>query len=166
MEKSCRKCAPKAIPDPFLILLNNSEQPLHARISFKNEIFWKRIFKKPLKSYFYLFFRTQSLLIGKLIKRGLELMTSCFQVMKQVQKYSFICYILSSQVWWRNAEQFLSYPKNYIWKFMEVNSWHKLFHFYLSFRIWKVWKGREKITKIWITQEQKELFRWNKKHFS
>ena len=25
---------------------------------------------------------------------------------------------------------------------------------------------KEKITKIWITEERKELFRWNKKHFS
>ena len=25
---------------------------------------------------------------------------------------------------------------------------------------------KEKITKIWISREQKELFRWNKKHFS
>ena len=41
----------------------------------------------------------------------------------------------------------------------------KLFHFYLSFWIWKVWKGREKITKNWISREWKELFRWNKKHF-
>ena len=36
-------------------------------------------------------------------------------------------------------------PKNYICKFMQVNSWHhKLFHFHLSFWIWKVWKEREK----------------------
>ena len=32
--------------------------------------------------------------------------------------------------------------------------------------IWNIWKGREKITKIWISQERKELFRWNKKYFS
>ena len=30
-----------------------------------------------------------------------------------------------------------------------------------------MWKGRGKITKIWISREQKELCRWNKKqkHF-
>ena len=28
------------------------------------------------------------------------------------------------------------------------------------------WKGSEKITKNWISREQKELFSWNKKHFS
>ena len=33
--------------DPFLILLNNPKQPLHARNSFQNKIFWKRIIKKP-----------------------------------------------------------------------------------------------------------------------
>ena len=40
MEKSCRKCALKKLaPDPFLILVNNSKQPLHAKNSFKNKIF-------------------------------------------------------------------------------------------------------------------------------
>ena len=39
---------------------------------------------------------------------------------------------------------------------MQANSWHhKLFHFHLSFWIWKVWKEREKITKIWISWELK-----------
>ena len=28
------------------------------------------------------------------------------------------------------------------------------------------WKGREKITKNWISWERKELLRWNKKHYS
>ena len=61
----------------------------------------------------------------------------------------------------------MSYLKNYICKFEQVNSWHhKLFHFHLSFWIWKVWRGSEKITKNWISRERKELFRWNKKHFS
>ena len=82
-------------------------------------------------------------------------------------KFRKICYILSDQVWWCKVKQFLSYSKYYICKFMQVSSWHhKLFHFHLSFWIWKVWKAREKITKIGISQEGKELFRWNKKHFS
>ena len=29
----------KLVPDPFLILLNNPEQPLHPRNYFKNKIF-------------------------------------------------------------------------------------------------------------------------------
>ena len=61
----------------------------------------------------------------------------------------------------------MSYSKNYICKFMQANLWHhKLFHFYLPFWIWTVSKGREKITKIWISQEQEELLRGNKTHFS
>ena len=35
------------VPDPFLILINNPKQSLHARNSFKNKIFWKRIIKMP-----------------------------------------------------------------------------------------------------------------------
>ena len=53
--------------------------------------------------------------------------------------------------------------KNYICKFMQTNLWHrKILHFHLPF--W-IWKGREKITKIWISQEWKELPRWSKKTF-
>ena len=39
MEKSCRKCEPKASPRPFFILVNNPKQLLDARNSFKNKIF-------------------------------------------------------------------------------------------------------------------------------
>ena len=37
----------KQATDPFLILLNNPKQPLHARNFFRNNIIWKRIIKKP-----------------------------------------------------------------------------------------------------------------------
>ena len=85
----------------------------------------------------------------------------------QVQKNFFICYILSDQVWWCNVKQFLSNSKNYTCKFMQVNWWHhKLFHFHFSFWIWKLWKRKEKTTKIWICQKRKELFGWKTKHFS
>ena len=36
------------------MLVNNPKQPLHARSSFNNKIFWKRIIKKLLKSLFFL----------------------------------------------------------------------------------------------------------------
>ena len=77
-----------------------------------------------------------------------------------------ISYILSDQVWWCNIKQCLSYSKNCICKFMQANSWHhKLFIFHLSFWIWKLWKEREKIRKIWKSWEWKELFRWNRNTF-
>ena len=41
---------------------------------------------------------------------------------KQVQKKFFNCYILSDQVWWCNVQQFLSYSKNYISKFIPLPS--------------------------------------------
>ena len=68
----------KLVPDSFFILVNNPKQPLHARNSFKNKIFWNRIIKNPLKSSQYIFFQNQSLLMEEVIKnkRGLELMTS------------------------------------------------------------------------------------------
>ena len=39
MEKSCRKCATKASPSPFLIMVNDPKQSLHARISLKIRYF-------------------------------------------------------------------------------------------------------------------------------
>ena len=122
------------VPDPFIILVNNPKQPLHARNSFGNKILWKRIIKNSEKN---LTLFNQSLLM---------------------------------EVWWCNIKWFLSYSKNYICKFMQANSWHhKLFHFHLSFWVWKVWKGRwkgrENITKILISREPKELLNRNKKTF-
>ena len=79
-------------------------------------------------------------------------------------KFRKIPLLLMYQVWWCNIKPILSYSKNYICKLMQADSWHhKLFHFHLLFWIWKVWKGREKITKLWISRERKELFRWPKK---
>ena len=49
MENHAKNVHQKLAPDPFLILLNNPKQPLHARNSFKNKIFWKGIIKNPLK---------------------------------------------------------------------------------------------------------------------
>ena len=39
MENSCRKWAPKLVPDPFFILVNNPKQPWHAKDFFENKVF-------------------------------------------------------------------------------------------------------------------------------
>ena len=46
MENHAKNVHQKLAPDPFLILLNNPKQPLHARNSFKNKVFYKKIIKK------------------------------------------------------------------------------------------------------------------------
>ena len=50
MEKSCRKYASKATPDPFLIFLNNPKEPLHTKNYYKNKVFWKSIVQKSSES--------------------------------------------------------------------------------------------------------------------
>ena len=45
-----KMCTKSLVPGLFLILVNNPKPPLHARNSFKNKIFWKKITKKLLKS--------------------------------------------------------------------------------------------------------------------
>ena len=154
----------KLAPDPFLIFLNNPKQPLHARNSILNKILkkdYQRAFKKLT------FFWTQSLYRQSYQKQKVS-ETSDQSLFRLQNKFRNIpLYVIYYLTRFDDVVQFLSYSKNYIHKFMQINnSWHhKLFQFYLSFWIWKMWKRRGKVTKIWITQEWKKLFRWNKKHF-
>ena len=57
-------------------------------------------------------------------KRSLELETSPSSGYKTSSKNFFISFILSDQVWWYNIKRFLSYSKNYTFKFMQANAWH------------------------------------------
>ena len=52
---TCRNMHQKLTPDHFLVWYN-PKQSLHARNSFKNRIFWKRIIKKVLKGSLYFSF--------------------------------------------------------------------------------------------------------------
>ena len=76
MEKSCRKCAPKASSRAFF-KFGNPKQPLHARNSLKNKIFWKKIIKKVNFIFSSKPSPFQWTKLSK-INRGLELVTSPF----------------------------------------------------------------------------------------
>ena len=110
------------------------------------------------------FFRTQSLSVDKIFKniKALELATSRssgYETSSEKFLY-YLCIIWPSLM--MQYEAVFELFQNYTCKFMQANSWHhKLFYFHLSFWIWKVWKGRSKSTKIWISRERKVLFRWN-----
>ena len=128
----------------------------------KIRYFEKRLSSSLKKVYFC--FQTLSLLMDKIIKnkRGLELGPVALQATKQVQKNSFISYVLSDQVWWCNIKWFFSYSKNYICKFMQANSWHhELFLFICPFESLKFGKERKKNTKIWISRELEYLKLWH-----
>ena len=134
----------KLAPDLFLILLNTPKQPLHARKSFKNKTFWKRIIKKPSESWLYFFFHNQSLLMDKVIKnkRGLALATSRFSSHEtSSEKFFYSLYIIWPSLMMLCKAVFELFQKLVL---QLAYSWrHKLFHFHLSFWIWKLWKGRE-----------------------
>ena len=162
----------KLIPGPFFILVNNPKQPLLQGILLRIRYFERGLSKTFEKLTSFFFFRIQSLLIVKVIKNkkgselGYETSHKNLFLSYQISFQLLVIRLLPDQVWWCNVNQFLSYSKNYTCKFMHVNSrHHKLFHFHLLFWIYKVWKGRGKITKIWISWERKELFRWIKNIF-
>ena len=69
----------KLVPDPFLILVNNPKQPLHARNSFKNKVFWKdekitkfeyfekqKSFLDKIKQFFHILQKLKSQLISEI----------------------------------------------------------------------------------------------------
>ena len=66
----------KIVPDPFLILINNSKQPLHARNYVESKIFERGLLKSLQKNNLFSL-RTQSLLMNKIAKnkRCLQLVT-------------------------------------------------------------------------------------------
>ena len=72
-------------PDPFLILLINPKQPLHARNSFLKQDILKADYQKSLTKLTLFFLSNPVPFNGQ-------------DYQKQVQKYSFICYVLSDQV--------------------------------------------------------------------
>ena len=130
--------------------------------------YFQRGLSKCLKKLTLFFLSNQVLFNGQSYQKQKGSGTSdrsLFRLRNKFRKIPlFVIYYLTK---FDDVKQFLSYSKNYICKFMPTNSWHhKLFHFHLPFWIWKVWKGREKIIKVWKSRERKELFRWNKNHFS
>ena len=74
----------KVFLDPFLILVNNLKQPLHARNSFKNKIIGKRIIKNPYEKQKGIRTRDQSFfrLQNNLWKIPLLVMLPWFSVKK------------------------------------------------------------------------------------
>ena len=124
--RPCRKCAPNASPRPLFYFGTQPKTAIACKNFLKNKIFWKAIKKNLLKSKLYFFFPAQFPLMEKIIKnkRDLKLVTSTSSGYKTSQKSLFISYILSHQVWWYYMKRFLSYPKNYIFKFMQANAWH------------------------------------------
>ena len=70
------------------------------KIFFKKRYFERGLSKSFKKVNYIFFFRTQFLLMDTVIKNKsrLELVTIALQVTKQVQKHSFISYILSDKV--------------------------------------------------------------------
>ena len=75
---------------------------------------------------------------------------------KTSSKNFFISYILSNQVWWYNIKWFLNYFKNYIYKFMQGNSWHhKLLHFHFPLESGKCGKEEKKHKNVNISRMKK-----------
>ena len=124
-------------------------------------------YQKPFKKLTLFFISNPVLFNGQSYQKqkGLELVTNPSSG-HETSSEKFLCYVLPDQVWWCNVKQFLSYSKNHICKFMQVNSWHhKLFHFHMSFSIWKVWKGRKKSKKFEYLENGKSFLDEIKNNF-
>ena len=95
---------------------------------------------------------------------------SLYMLLNKFRKISLLVWkisLLPDQDWWCNIKRFLIIPK--ITSAKLFTPIHVIINYYtficpfLSGKREKEWK---KLRKNWISSEQKELFRWNKKHFS
>ena len=84
----------KLILDLFLILENNPKQPLHARNSFINQIFWKRIIKKLYKRQLYFSFEPH------VIRITLASHSYVARMYSYVIRMSLVCTRMSSICHW------------------------------------------------------------------
>ena len=157
------------VPDPFLNWVNNPKQPLDVRNSFKNKIFWKKIIKNPLKDL-PLFFLSNPLPFNDKIvmknKRGLELLTSRTSGYKtSSEKFRYLWCITWPSLMTQHKVVFELFQKLHL--LIYASQFMTLWIFPLSFVLLnlKSVERKGKNTKIWISREQKELFRLNKKHF-
>ena len=117
----------------------------------------KEDYEKALKKLTVFFLLNPvSFLTDKIIKnkRGLELVTS------RSSGLLLVIYYLTKF----DEAVFEWFQKLHLQVY--ASQWHhKLFRLPLSCWIWKVCKGKDIVTKIWISWEQKELFQWNKTNF-
>ena len=105
----------------------------------------------------YFFFRTQSLLMVKVIKNKRPGPVG-LQATKQVHKNFFLSYILSDQVWWCNTKQFLSYSNYYTCKFMKPT--HDIINYSTSicpFVSGKYGKEEEKLQKFEYLEKERSF---------
>ena len=131
----------KLAPDPFLICQTTQNRPCMQKILLKIRNFERLLSKSLKKVNFNFFFWIQSPLMGKVIKnnRGLELFTSRSSGYEtRSKKFLYLLYYLTKfdDAMWSS---FWVIAKIVFAVFMQINSWHhKLFHFHLSFWIWKL----------------------------
>ena len=145
---------------------------MHAQNSFKNKFkkedfkedyLFKEDYQKPLKKSTLSFLSNPVPFNGQSYQKQKGPETSdqsFFRLWIKFRKIPLlVTYYLTKFNDVHNIKQLWSYFKNYIGKFMQAKSWdHKLFHFHLSFYIWKVWKGREKNYKNLNTLRMKRAF--------
>ena len=118
----------------------------------------KQNYQKPLKKSTLFFLPNPVPFNGKRYQKQKGCGTSVQSLFRLCNKFRkiplLVIYYLTKFV----SKFWPIYFKNCICKFMQANSWHhKLFHFHLSFCIWKVWKGK-KLQKFEYLENKKRSF--------
>ena len=156
---------PKLVPDPFLILLNKTKQPLHERNYFKNKVFRKKIIKKPWKSWVCLFllspvpFNRQD--CEKLKGPGRSYQ-SLFGLQNKFKKIPLLLHFLvflwcitSPSMMMQSKAVFELFKKLHLLIYISQCMASYIIH--LCFWIWKAWLVREKLQKVEYLQNEKSI---------
>ena len=115
--------------------------------------------QKPLKKSTLLFLPNPVPFNGQSYQKQKGPGTSAKSLFRLRSKFRKIPLLVIPYLTKFDIKRLLSYFKNCILKFMQTSSWHhKLFHFHLSFFIWRVWKEWGKLQKFEYLEKEKSFF--------
>ena len=157
----------------MLVLLFNFAIWPQTAITCK-KFFWKwdilkEDYQKPQKVYFIFLLNPVSLNGQSYQKQKVSGTTGqlLFRLQSKFRKFCYLLYIIWPSLMMQYEAVFELFQKLHLQIY--VNQF-KASNYSTSIcpseSVCKVWKGRDKITNIWISQELNELSRWNRRHFS
>ena len=100
IKKRCSKCAPKVNSRSLFNFINyNPKQPLHARNSFTNQIFWKRIIKKLFKKITLFFFHHPYVTRISFVCYVIRMSLVCTRMSSVCHSYVLVCHPYFTRMW-------------------------------------------------------------------
>ena len=154
MEKSCKKCGPKASPRSLFYLGIKPKTTIACNKFSLNLRYFERGLSKTFKTL-TLFFLLNSVSFNR--QSYQKQMRSGTSDLSLFSKFTKIYYILSDQVWWCNTKQFMSYSNMLTNLCKPIHGIINYSTFICPFESGKCGKEEEKLQKFEYLENEKSL---------